>query len=94
MSYYIYIMSNRHCNTFYIGVTNDLIRRVSEHHQKIIKGFTEKYNLVNLVYYEIFEDIMDAVAREKQLKNWHRLWKINLIKTKNPLIEDLYEILK
>ncbi len=75
--------------TFYIGVTNDLERRVAEHKSGEGSIFTTKYNLDRLVYYEIISDIKAAIKREKQLKRWHREWKINLIKELNPTLEDL-----
>ena len=87
---YVYIMTNRNNTTFYIGVTNNLIRRVSEHNDGIGSVFTRKYNLEKLVYFEEFTDIREAIYREKQLKNWHRQWKINLIKTMNPEMRDLF----
>ncbi len=67
----------------YIGVTDDLVRRVYEHKNKLIDGFTKKYNLTKLIYFETFNNINDAIHREKQLKNWHRQWKINLIESVN-----------
>ena len=87
--YYVYILTNYNETTFYIGVTNDLQRRVFEHKNKLIDGFSSKYNLTKLVYFEITEDIEVAIKREKQLKNWHRDWKINLIKENNPNFNDL-----
>lgn len=75
--------------TLYIGVTNDLNRRIFEHKNKLIEGFTKKYNLTKLVYYETCNNIEDAIHREKQLKNWHRQWKINLIETVNKEWKDL-----
>lgn len=81
-------MSNKG-KTLYIGVTNNLQRRVYEHKKKLIEGFTKKYNLTKLVYYEQTNDIRAALAREKQLKNWHRQWKINLIEENNKNWEDL-----
>lgn len=89
--HYIYIMTNIGNSVFYIGMTNDLLRRVSEHRGKLVEGFTEKYNLDKLVYLESTSDVKLAIAREKQLKNWHRQWKINLIKENNPEFTDLYE---
>jgi len=94
MKYCIYILTNKYNTTLYIGVTNNLLKRTYEHKQKIAKGFTEKYNVNRLVYYEEYTEVKDAIAREKQLKNWHREWKLNLIKEKNPKFEDLYEMLK
>jgi len=88
---FVYIMSNKHRTIFYIGITSDIKRRVLEH--KTGKGsvFTKKYNLFDLLYYEIIEGIQESIAREKQLKNWHRDWKINLIKANNPQMIDLAE---
>lgn len=84
-------MTNYTNTTFYIGVTNDLLRRVYEHKTKKNSGFTAKYNLNKLVYFELTELIEDALNREKQLKNWHRDWKIDLIKKSNPEFKDLSE---
>lgn len=80
--YYVYIMTNK-SKTLYIGVTNDLHRRIYEHKNKLIDGFTKKYNISKLVYFEVYTSIEDAIKREKQLKNWHRQWKINLIESSN-----------
>lgn len=88
-SYYVYIMTNFKNTTLYIGVTNDLSKRVYEHKNKLIDGFTSKYNISKLVYYEETNDVNSALQREKQFKNWHREWKINLIKSQNPNFEDL-----
>ena len=86
---FVYIMSNYKRTTFYIGVTNSLQRRVPEHKQGCIPGFTQRYRLKYLVYYEVHDSMWRAIAREKQLKNWHREWKINLIKSVNPEMKDL-----
>lgn len=75
----------------YIGVTSDLIKRMYEHRNKLVKGFTQKYNLNKLVYYEHTQNIMSALEREKQLKNWHREWKNSLVETINPNWKDLSE---
>jgi putative endonuclease len=88
---YVYIMSNYTRSTFYIGVTSDLVRRVYEHKNGTLEGFTKKYNVKYLMYYENAGTIDDAIAREKQLKNWHRAWKMNLIKSMNPEMKDLAE---
>ncbi len=88
-NYYVYILTNFTDTTFYIGVTNNLARRIYKHKNKLLKGFSGDYNLKKLVYYEQTEDINSAIKREKQLKNWHRAWKINLIKSKNPGFADL-----
>ena len=90
-SYYIYILTNFNNTTFYIGVTNNLIRRVYEHKNEVAEGFTKKYKLKKPIYFEEYQDPKEAIAREKQLKNWHREWKLNLIKTVNPTFLDLYE---
>jgi len=90
-SYYIYILTNIRNTTFYIGVTNNLIHRIYEHKNEVVEGFTKKYKLKKLVYFEQYPSPKEAIAREKQLKNWHRQWKINLIKSFNPDFDDLYE---
>jgi putative endonuclease len=82
-------MTNKPQGTLYIGVTNDIERRGNEHYSKIGSDFTKKYNLHKLVFVEDTSDINDAIAREKQLKNWHRQWKINLIEEHNPNWNDL-----
>ena len=88
---FIYIMTNASNEVFYIGVTGNIIRRVYEHKNKLIDGFTKRYNLTKLVYYEMFDDITNAITREKQLKGGSRKKKIELIKAFNPKWEDLYE---
>ena len=88
-NYYVYIMSNKHNTSLYIGVTNNLYRRVIEHKNKTIKGFSSKYNLDKLVYFETTDNIENALNREKPLKNWHSEWKSNLIKSVNPTFKDL-----
>ena len=87
--YYIYILTNKSNKVLYIGVTNDLERRMYEHKNKMVDGFTERYNLTKLVYFEETPDVKSAIEREKQLKNWHRDWKINLINSFNPQWKDL-----
>ncbi|MBN1367573.1 MAG: GIY-YIG nuclease family protein [Dehalococcoidales bacterium] len=89
--YYVYILASKHYGTLYIGVTNDLIRRVYEHKNNLIEGFTKRYKVHNLVYFEQGEDITSAIEREKQLKFWHRKWKIRLIEEMNPEWKDLYD---
>ena len=83
-------MSNHKDGTLYIGVTSNLPARVFEHKNELIEGFTKKYHLHNLVYYEVYEDAYSAIAREKQLKKWKRDWKIKLIEKMNPQWQDLY----
>ena len=85
----VYIMTNYLETSLYIGVTSNLQKRVWEHKNKVVKGFTEKYNVNKLVYYELTDSIETAINREKQLKRWHREWKINLIKEMNPEFKDL-----
>ncbi|MEQ9552553.1 MAG: GIY-YIG nuclease family protein [Coleofasciculus sp. G3-WIS-01] len=87
-AYYVYMMTNR-SKTLYTGVTNDLYRRVYEHKQKLIPGFTQKYNINRLVYYEQTSDVREAIAREKQIKGWLRAKKIALIESANPQWRDL-----
>jgi len=88
---YVYILTNIHNSVFYVGVTSNLQKRILEHRNKILDGFSKKYNLTKLVHYEFSNSIEACIEREKQLKNWHRDWKINLIKEKNPSFDDLYE---
>ena len=88
--FYVYILASRKHRTMYIGVTNDLIRRVYEHKQKLVPGFTKDYDVDKLVYYEIFDDPESAIVREKRLKRWKRDWKIVLIEDSNPNWDDLY----
>ena len=92
-SYFVYILASAFNGTLYIGVTNDLLRRVAEHKAGIIKGFTKQYSVYRLVYFEETDSIEAAIAREKQLKNWHRDWKKNLIERDNPFWDDLYPAL-
>jgi putative endonuclease len=92
--YFVYILTYKSNDVLYIGVTNDLARRIYEHKNKMIDGFTKKYNLKKLVYYEATTDVRSAIEREKQLKNWHRKWKMNLIEEFNPEWKDLGEMLK
>jgi putative endonuclease len=88
--YYVYIMTNSRNTVLYVGVTNDLIRRVYEHKEKLADGFTRKYNIVKLVYYEVFEDIENAILREKQIKAGSRQKKVQLIDSINEEWHDLY----
>ena len=89
--YYVYILTNQICSVLYVGVTNDLVRRIYEHKRKIVDGFTKKYNLDKLVYYEEYSDIMEAITREKQIKAGRRKMKIALIDSLNPEWEDLFD---
>ena len=89
--YYVYILSNFTNTTLYVGVTNDLKRRLFEHKNKMLLGFTEKYNVDKLVYFEKTSDVKSAIQREKNLKKWKRSWKNELIKKFNPKFKDLSE---
>jgi len=93
MGGWVYIVTNRPNGVLYIGVTNDLIRRVWEHREGLVEGFTKRHGLKRLVYYERHEDIAAAIQRETNLKHWPRAWKINLILASNPHWSDLYESL-
>jgi len=88
-TYYVYILGNSR-PTLYIGVTNNLVRRVWEHKKGLVDGFTKKYGLKKLLYFEQFSYVEDAIRREKQLKHWNRKWKLDLIKKTNPEFRDLY----
>ncbi len=88
--YYFYILASKENGILYIGVTSNLVKRVYEHKNNIIEGFTKKYNIHKLVYYETTNDIESAIRREKQLKKWNRKWKIELIEKNNPKWRDLY----
>lgn len=89
--YYVYILTNKTDKVMYIGVTNDIVRRVYEHRNHMIDGFTAKYNVTKLVYVESAPDVRDAIQREKQLKGWTRAKKNALVETANPKWEDLWE---
>jgi len=90
MQYYVYILANKRNGTLYIGVTNDLIKRVFEHKEKLVEGFSKKYGISLLVYFESTGDVNSAIEREKQIKRWNRAWKLRLIEKGNPNWEDLY----
>ena len=90
---YVYLLANKHNNVLYTGVTNDLIRRVYEHKNKLVAGFTQKYNVDRLVYFEVCSGIVVAIEREKQIKGWSRKKKQDLINTLNPEWDDLYRYL-
>ena len=90
---YVYLLTNKHNNVLYTGVTNDLIRRVYEHKNKLVSGFTQKYNVDRLVYFEVCSGIVVAIEREKQIKGWSRKKKQDLINSLNPEWDDLYRSL-
>ncbi len=87
--YYVYILTNVHDTVLYIGMTNDIMRRMTEHKAGTVEGFSKSYNLKKLVYLEEFSEVREAIAYEKQVKNWHRDWKLNLIRRENPEMVDL-----
>lgn len=91
-SYWVYILCSKRNGTLYVGVTNNLVRRVYEHKQKLVGGFTKKYNVDKLVYIEEFNNINEAISREKVIKKWNRVWKLSLIEQQNSEWEDLYEL--
>jgi putative endonuclease len=90
-SYYVYMLASRRRGTLYVGVTNDLVKRVWQHKQGLVEGFTKRYGIRTLVWYEQTESIESAIAREKQIKKWNRDWKIELIESGNPQWKDLHE---
>src|SRR3990167_6237849 len=90
MQYYVYILASQRNGTLYVGVTNDLVKRIYEHKNNLVEGFTKEYNIHKLVYFEDTNDISTAIEREKKLKNWKRKWKIDLIEKSNPQWKDLY----
>ena len=91
MSYFVYIIASRRDGAIYIGVTNDIVRRIYEHRAKAVPGFTSRYNITRLVWFEIYDDPISAISREKELKKWKRSWKVQLIEKDNPQWDDLYE---
>ena len=86
----IYILASKHNGTLYIGVTSDLVKRIWEHKNNLVEGFTKRYNVHRLVWYELHESMESAITREKRLKNWKRKWKLELIESSNPKWLDLY----
>ncbi len=88
--FYVYILASKRNGTLYIGVTSDIVKRIWQHKNNLMKGFTEKYGVKQLVYYETYNDAETAIKREKQLKKWKRAWKLEIIEKKNPKWLDLY----
>ena len=88
--YYVYLTASGKHGTLYLGVTNDLVRRIHEHKTKVVPGFTAQYGVTRLVWYEVYEDPINAITREKDIKKWRRDWKIRLIEEENPEWLDLY----
>ena len=91
MAYYVYLLASRKDGPLYLGVTNDLIRRTFEHRSKATHGFTSRYNITKLVWFEIYDDPISAITREKEIKKWRRAWKVALIEKENPNWDDLYQ---
>jgi putative endonuclease len=89
-AYYVYLLASKRNGTLYVGVTNDLIRRVDEHRRHVVPGFTSRYDVTRLVWFELHGSIYDAIEREKRIKAWKRQWKIDLFKEINPNWDDLY----
>ena len=87
----VYVLASKRNGTLYVGVTSDLIKRVWEHKNNVVKGFTERYSVYQLVWYELHETMESAIRKEKMLKNWKRVWKLELIEKRNPNWQDLYE---
>ena len=92
--FYVYILASKRKGTLYIGVTSNIVQRIYQHKQGLVKGFTDKYKVHHLVYYEVHPEAEGAFAKEKQLKNWKRAWKIRLIEESNPQWRDLYDEIK
>lgn len=91
MAYFVYLLASSRNGTLYVGVTNDLVRRVYEHKNKILRGFTSQYGVDRLVWFEVYDDPTNAIAREKDIKKWRRAWKLRLIEQSNPQWVDLYD---
>ncbi|HEY2754952.1 MAG TPA: GIY-YIG nuclease family protein [Pseudolabrys sp.] len=91
MAYFVYLLASERNGTLYLGVTNDLVRRVYEHKNKIFRGFSQRYEVGRLVWFETYDDPVNAITREKDIKKWRRAWKLRLIEQSNPQWLDLYE---
>ena len=91
MSYYVYLLASQRNGTLYVGMTNDLVRRVWEHKNYVVEGFTKRYRVHTLVWFEATEDVSAAILREKQIKKWDRRFKLELIEKENPRWLDLYD---
>ncbi len=89
--YFVYMLASKQNGTLYIGMTNNLLKRADQHRNRQVEGFTARYGVKRLVYYESFRNVTDAINREKQMKKWNRQWKINLIEKANPQWRDLFE---
>ncbi len=91
MPYFVYILASQRHGTLYVGVTNNLVRRVHEHREKLIEGFTSQYNVTRLVWFDQTDSVEEAITHEKKLKRWRREWKMALIEKTNPAWDDLYD---
>jgi putative endonuclease len=91
MAYFVYLLASKRNGTLYVGVTSDLVRRVYEHRNKAVRGFTSRYRVDRLVWFETYDDPVNAISREKDIKKWRRAWKLRLIENSNPQWVDLYE---
>jgi len=91
--FYVYILASQRNGTLYIGVTSNLVQRIWQHKEKLVEGFTSKYGVKNLVYFEIHDTADSAITREKQIKKWRRAWKVDLIERSNPDWKDLYDVI-
>ncbi len=90
MAHYVYMLASNKHGTLYLGVTNNLVRRTNEHKSKSVEGFSKRYDIDKLVWFEVYDDAINAITREKELKKWRRDWKIRLIEESNPNWDDLY----
>lgn len=88
--YYVYLLASRKEGTLYLGVTNNLVRRSYQHREKLLPGFTSRYDVRRLVWFEVYDDPVTAITREKEIKKWRRAWKVSLIEKENPEWTDLY----
>ena len=91
MAYYVYLLASKRNGTLYLGVTNDLVRRIYEHKNKFFRGFTQRYGVGHLVWFEVYDDPTSAITREKEIKKWRRAWKMRLIEESNPQWIDIYD---
>jgi putative endonuclease len=89
--YYVYLLASRQYGTLYVGMTSDIVRRVWQHREGSVDGFTKRHDVKRLVWFEVHDDVMAAIAREKQIKKWNRSWKIELVQANNPHWQDLFE---
>ena len=90
-AYYVYFLTNKPRGTLYVGVTNDLVRRVNEHREGVVRGFTKQYGLKQLVHFEVYDSPREAIQREKNIKHWKRTWKLDLVNGSNPQWRDLFK---